>query len=132
MGEKVKNESVYYQYVSASKYAQQKQSDLQNSADKIEKRMNEAQDSERIAESKGKEKYYEEKYKDTPKTYKGYMKHAPYVSKDEREWLEKQAEQYATAEDYKKEADKASADYNYLNSIKADVQGNGGGGRKKN
>lgn len=126
LGEKVKNESVYYQYVSASKYAQQKQSDLQNSADKIEKRMNEAQDSERIAESKGKEKYYEEKYKDTPKTYKGYMKHAPYVSKDEREWLEKQAEQYATAEDYKKEADKASADYNYLNSIKADVQGNGG------
>ena len=126
LGEKVKNESVYYQYVSASKYAQQKQSDLQNSADKIEKRMNEAQDSERIAESKMKEKVYAEKYKDTPKTYEGYMKHAPYVSKDEREWLEKQAEQYATAEDYKKEADKASADYNYLNSIKADVQGNGG------
>ena len=122
LGEKVKNESVYYQYVSASKYAQQKQSDLQNSADKIEKRMNEAQDSE----SKMKEKVYAEKYKDTPKTYEGYMKHAPYVSKDEREWLEKQAEQYATAEDYKKEADKASADYNYLNSIKADVQGNGG------
>ena len=70
--------------------------------------------------------YYAEKYKDTPKTYEGYMKYAPYVSKDEREWLEKQAEQYATAEDYKKEADKASADYNYLNSIKADVQGNGG------
>ena len=126
LGEKVKNESVYYQYVSASKYAQQKQSDLQNIADKIEKRMNEAQDSERIAESKMKEKVYAEKYKDTPKTYEGYMKYAPYVSKDEREWLEKQAEQYATAEDYKKEADKASADYNYLNSIKADVQGNGG------
>ena len=104
----------------------QKQAGFLDSGAKIEKRMNEAQDSERIAESKGKEKYYEEKYKDTPKTYEGYMKHAPYVSKDEREWLEKQAEQYATAEDYKKEADKASADYNYLNSIKADVQGNGG------
>ena len=122
LGEKVKNESVYYQYVSASKYAQQKQSDLQNSADKIEKRMNEAQDSE----SKMKEKYYEEKYKDTPKTYEGYMKHAPYVGEEERQWLESQADEFATSEDYKKEADKASADYNYLNSIKADVQGNGG------
>ena len=104
----------------------QKQAGFLDSRAKIEKRMNEAQDSERIAESKMKEKVYAEKYKDTPKTYEGYMKHAPYVSKDEREWLEKQAEQYATAEDYKKEADKASADYNYLNSIKADVQGNGG------
>lgn len=122
LGEKVKNESVYYQYVSASKYAQQKQSNLQNSADKIEKRMNEAQDSE----SKMKEKYYEEKYKDTPKTYEGYMKHAPYVGEEERQWLESQADEFATSEDYKKEADKASADYNYLNSIKADVQGNGG------
>ena len=80
----------------------------------------------RITAINERNKYYSEKYKDTPKTYEGYMKHAPYVSKDEREWLEKQAEQYATAEDYKKEADKASADYNYLNSIKADVQGNGG------
>ena len=104
----------------------QKQAGFLDSRAKIEKRMNEAQDSERIAESKMKEKVYAEKYKDTPKTYEGYMKYAPYVSKDEREWLEKQAEQYATAEDYKKEADKASADYNYLNSIKADVQGNGG------
>ena len=104
----------------------QKQAGFLDSRAKIEKRMNEAQDSERIAESKMKEKVYAEKYKDTPKTYEGYMKHALYVSKDEREWLEKQAEQYATAEDYKKEADKASADYNYLNSIKADVQGNGG------
>ena len=25
-------------------------------------------------------KYYSEKYKDTPKTYEGYMKHAQYVS----------------------------------------------------
>ena len=88
--------------------------------------MNEAQDSERIAESKGKEKYYEEKYKETPKTYEGYMQYAPYVGEEERQWLESQADEYATAEDYKKEADKASADYNYLNSIKADVQGNGG------
>lgn len=80
----------------------------------------------RITAINERNKYYSEKYKDTPKTYEGYMKHAQYVSSDEREWLEKQAEQYATAEDYKKEADKASADYNYLNSIKADVQGNGG------
>ena len=41
------------------------------------------------------------------------MNHAQYVSSDEREWLEKHAEQYATAEDFKKEADKAKADYNY-------------------
>nr|DAG62204.1 MAG TPA: Large polyvalent protein associated domain 23 [Caudoviricetes sp.] len=80
----------------------------------------------RITAINERNKYYSEKYKDTPKTYEGYMKHAQYVSSDEREWLEKQAEQYATPEDYKKEADKASADYNYLNSIKADVQGNGG------
>ena len=104
----------------------QKQAGFLDSGAKIEKRMNEAQDSERIAESKGKEKYYEEKYKDTPKTYEGYMKHAPYVSEEERQWLESQADEFATSEDYKKEADKASADYNYLNSIKADVQGNGG------
>lgn len=104
----------------------QKQAGFLDSGAKIEKRMNEAQDSERIAESKGKEKYYEEKYKDTPKTYEGYMKHAPYVGEEERQWLESQADEFATSEDYKKEADKASADYNYLNSIKADVQGNGG------
>ena len=117
LGEKVKNESVYYQYVSASKYAQQKQSDLQNSADKIEKRMNEAQDSERIAESKGKEKYYEEKYKDTPKTYEGYMKHAPYVGEEERQWLESQADEFATSEDYRKSAEKAQGELNYLTHL---------------
>lgn len=125
LGEKVKNESVYYQYVSASKYAQQKQSDLQNSADKIEKRMNEAQDSERIAESKGKEKYYEEKYKDTPKTYEGYMKHAPYVSEEERQWLESQADEFATSEDYKKEIEKAKAEHAYLYNIYKKNESNG-------
>lgn len=125
LGEKVKNESVYYQYVSASKYAQQKQSDLQNSADKIEKRMNEAQDSERIAESKGKEKYYEEKYKDTPKTYEGYMKHAPYVSEEERQWLESQADEFATSEDYKKEFEKAKAEHAYLYNIYKENESNG-------
>lgn len=125
LGEKVKNESVYYQYVSASKYAQQKQSDLQNSADKIEKRMNEAQDSERIAESKGKEKYYEEKYKDTPKTYEGYMKHAPYVSEEERQWLESQADEFATSEDYKKEIEKAKAEHAYLYNIYKENESNG-------
>ncbi len=125
LGEKVKNESVYYQYVSASKYAQQKQSDLQNSADKIEKRMNEAQDSERIAESKGKEKYYEEKYKDTPKTYEGYMKHAPYVSEEERQWLESQADEFATSEDYKKEIEKAKAEHAYLYHIYKENESNG-------
>lgn len=104
----------------------QKQAGFLDSGAKIEKRMNEARDSERIAESKGKEKYYEEKYKDTPKTYEGYMQYAPYVGEEERQWLESQADEFATSEDYKKEADKASADYNYLNSIKADVQGNGG------
>lgn len=125
LGEKVKNDSVYYQYVSASKYAQQKQSDLQNSADKIEKRMNEAQDSERIAESKGKEKYYEEKYKDTPKTYEGYMKHAPYVSEEERQWLESQADEFATSEDYKKEIEKAKAEHAYLYNIYKENESNG-------
>ena len=125
LGEKVKNESVYYQYVSASKYAQQKQSDLQNSADKIEKRMNEAQDSERIAESKGKEKYYEEKYKDTPKTYEGYMKHAPYVGEEERQWLESQADEFATSEDYKKEIEKAKAEHAYLYNIYKENESNG-------
>lgn len=80
----------------------------------------------RITAINERNKYYSEKYKDTPKTYEGYMKHAQYVSSDEREWLESQADEFATSEDYKKEADKASADYNYLNSIKADVQGNGG------
>lgn len=125
LGEKVKNESVYYQYVSASKYAQQKQSDLQNSADEIEKRMNEAQDSERIAESKGKEKYYEEKYKDTPKTYEGYMKHAPYVSEEERQWLESQADEFATSEDYKKEIEKAKAEHAYLYHIYKENESNG-------
>lgn len=125
LGEKVKNESVYYQYVSASKYAQQKQSDLQNSDDKIEKRMNEAQDSERIAESKGKEKYYEEKYKDTPKTYEGYMKHAPYVSEEERQWLESHADEFATSEDYKKEIEKAKAEHAYLYHIYKENESNG-------
>lgn len=125
LGEKVKNESVYYQYVSASKYAQQKQSDLQNSADKIEKRMNEARDSERIAESKGKEKYYEEKYKDTPKTYEGYMKHAPYVGEEERQWLESQADEFATSEDYKKEIEKAKAEHAYLYHIYKENESNG-------
>lgn len=125
LGEKVKNESVYYQYVSASKYAQQKQSDLQNSADKIEKRMNEAQDSERIAESKMKEKVYAEKYKDTPKTYEGYMKHAPYVSEEERQWLESQADEFATSEDYKKEIEKAKAEHAYLYNIYKENESNG-------
>lgn len=80
----------------------------------------------RITAINERNKYYSEKYKDTPKTYEGYMQYAPYVSEEERQWLESQADEFATSEDYKKEADKASANYNYLNSIKADVQGNGG------
>ena len=72
---------------------------------------------ESINKQSERNEYYTQKYKDTPKTYEGYMKHAQYVSSDEREWLEKQAEQYATAEDYKKEADKAKADYNYYKNL---------------
>ena len=125
LGEKVKNESVYYQYVSASKYAQQKQSDLQNSADKIKDRKDEADNRIKAAESKGKEKYYEEKYKDTPKTYEGYMKHAPYVSEEERQWLESQADEFATSEDYKKEIEKAKAEHAYLYNIYKENESNG-------
>lgn len=61
--------------------------------------------------------YYSNKYKDTPKTYEGYMKNAQYVSEDERKWLEEQAEKYATAEDYKKEAERAQGEYNYLKKL---------------
>ena len=125
LGEKVKNDSVYYQYVSASKYAQQKQSDLQNSADKIKDRKDEADNRIKAAESKGKEKYYEEKYKDTPKTYEGYMKHAPYVSEEERQWLESQADEFATSEDYKKEIEKAKAEHAYLYNIYKENESNG-------
>ena len=103
----------------------QKQAGFFDSGDKIEKRMNEAQDSERIAESKGKEKYYEEKYKDTPKTYEGYMKHAPYVSEEERQWLESQADEFATSEDYKKEIEKAKAEHAYLYHIYKENESNG-------
>lgn len=125
LGEKVKNDSVYYQYVSASKYAQQKQSDLQNSADKIKDRKDEADNRIKAAESKGKEKYYEEKYKDTPKTYEGYMKHAPYVGEEERQWLESQADEFATSEDYKKEIEKAKAEHAYLYNIYKENESNG-------
>lgn len=103
----------------------QKQAGFLDSGAKIEKRMNEAQDSERIAESKGKEKYYEEKYKDTPKTYEGYMKHAPYVSEEERQWLESQADEFATSEDYKKEIEKAKAEHAYLYNIYKENESNG-------
>ena len=103
----------------------QKQAGFLDSGAKIEKRMNEAQDSERIAESKGKEKYYEEKYKDTPKTYEGYMKHAPYVSEEERQWLESQADEFATSEDYKKEIEKAKAEHAYLYHIYKENESNG-------
>lgn len=103
----------------------QKQAGFLDSGDKIEKRMNEAQDSERIAESKGKEKYYEEKYKDTPKTYEGYMKHAPYVGEEERQWLESQADEFATSEDYKKEIEKAKAEHAYLYHIYKENESNG-------
>lgn len=103
----------------------QKQAGFFDSGDKIEKRMNEAQDSERIAESKGKEKYYEEKYKDTPKTYEGYMKHVPYVSEEERQWLESQADEFATSEDYKKEIEKAKAEHAYLYHIYKENESNG-------
>ncbi len=103
----------------------QKQAGFFDSGDKIEKRMNEAQDSERIAESKGKEKYYEEKYKDTPKTYEGYMKHAPYVGEEERQWLESQADEFATSEDYKKEIEKAKAEHAYLYNIYKENESNG-------
>lgn len=71
----------------------------------------------RITAINERNKYYSEKYKDTPKTYEGYMKHAQYVSSDEREWLEKQAEQYATAEDYRKSAEKAQGELNYLTHL---------------
>ena len=103
----------------------QKQAGFLDSGAKIEKRMNEAQDSERIAESKGKEKYYEEKYKDTPKTYEGYMKHAPYVSEEERQWLESHADEFATSEDYKKEIEKAKAEHAYLYHIYKENESNG-------
>jgi hypothetical protein len=71
----------------------------------------------RITAINERNKYYSEKYKDTPKTYEGYMKHAQYVSSDEREWLEKQAEQYATPEDYRKSAEKAQGELNYLTHL---------------
>lgn len=48
---------------------------------------------------------YEEKYKDTPKTYEGYMKHIPNVTGAEKAWLEKQAEAVATSEDFQKKYD---------------------------
>ncbi|WP_294384637.1 LPD23 domain-containing protein [uncultured Ruminococcus sp.] len=103
----------------------QKQAGFLDSRAKIEKRMNEAQDSERIAESKMKEKVYAEKYKDTPKTYEGYMKHAPYVSEEERQWLESQADEFATSEDYKKEIEKAKAEHAYLYNIYNKNESNG-------
>ena len=103
----------------------QKQAGFLDSRAKIEKRMNEAQDSERIAESKMKEKVYAEKYKDTPKTYEGYMKHAPYVSEEERQWLESQADEFATSEDYKKEIEKAKAEHAYLYNIYKENESNG-------
>lgn len=83
----------------------------------------------RITAINERNKYYSEKYKDTPKTYEGYMKHAQYVSSDEREWLEKQAEQYATPEDYRKSAEKAQGELNYLThlshitGLKAEITG---------
>ena len=67
---------------------------------------------------------YEEKYKHTPKTYEGYMKHAPYVTDDERAWLEKQAEAVATADDYRKEAEKSKADLVHLDSLYNDAMRN--------
>ena len=71
----------------------------------------------RITAINERNKYYSEKYKDTPKTYEGYMKHAPYVSKDEREWLESQADEFATPEDYRKSAEKAQGELNYLTHL---------------
>lgn len=71
----------------------------------------------RITAINERNKYYSEKYKDTPKTYEGYMKHAPYVSKDERQWLESQADEFATPEDYRKSAEKAQGELNYLTHL---------------
>ena len=72
---------------------------------------------EAINKQTAQNEYYAQKYKDTPKTYEGYMSHAEHVSDEERKWLEEQASQYATAEDYKKEAEKAQGEYNYLRKL---------------
>lgn len=79
----------------------------------------------RITAINERNKYYSEKYKDTPKTYEGYMKQAPYVSEEERQWLESQADEFATSEDYKKEIEKAKAEHAYLYNIYKENESNG-------
>ncbi len=79
----------------------------------------------RITAINERNKYYSEKYKDTPKTYEGYMKHAPYVSEEERQWLESHADEFATSEDYKKEIEKAKAEHAYLYHIYKENESNG-------
>lgn len=83
----------------------------------------------RITAINERNKYYSEKYKDTPKTYEGYMQYAPYVSEEERQWLESQADEFATSEDYRKSAEKAQGELNYLThlshitGLKAEITG---------
>lgn len=114
-----------------------KSSDLLENTDKITGLINKAEEAEqrysekaRLAGVEEKSDYYKEKYKDTPKTYEGYMKYAQYVGEDERKWLEEKAKEFATADDYRKEADKESAELKYLESLKrrsalrAEVTGN--------
>ena len=79
----------------------------------------------RITAINERNKYYSEKYKDTPKTYEGYMKHAQYVGEEERQWLESQADEFATSEDYKKEIEKAKAEHAYLYHIYKENESNG-------
>ena len=71
----------------------------------------------RITEINERNKFYSEKYKDTPKTYEGYMQYAPYVGEEERQWLESQADEFATSEDYRKSAEKAQGELNYLTHL---------------
>lgn len=114
-----------------------KSSDLLENTDKITGLINKAgeeaqrySDKARLARVTENNDYYEEKYKDTPKTYDDYMKNARYVSEEERQWLESKAEEFASSEDYRKEADRASAELKYLerlksrSALKAEVTGN--------
>lgn len=83
----------------------------------------------RITAINERNKYYSEKYKDTPKTYEGYMQYAPYVGEEERQWLESQADEFATSEDYRKSAEKAQGELKYLThlshitGLKAEITG---------